>query len=272
VEAWHGIGGVVLVAMGAACAAFGEDVAGDAGTADAMPTDGGQVDGSEIEGGMTDAAAPVAMYRFAEEGGTTVGDAVEPALDLVIEDAGAVAWTERGLVITAPTRLRSTTPAAKIAVASIATGEISVEAWVQPSVLSQPGATRIVSMGRGGSARNFTLGQRDTSWIGRVTTTTQDGTLANELRTEMGIVDGRLVHLVLRHFREAVADLWVDGKLHDKRELSGTLASWAPDYHLTMANEDGAERPWLGEILHVTIWARALTDDEIRASFAAGAP
>jgi hypothetical protein len=257
----------VLVAVGAACATFGEDRAGDAGTADETGGDGGPG-----EGGVVDAAAPVAIYRFAEEGGTTVGDAVEPALDLVIEDDGAVAWTERGLAITAPTRLRSTAPAAKIVGAAIATGEISVEAWIQPSVLSQSGPARIVSMGRSGSSRNFTLGQEGTQWIGRVSTTAQDGMGGNELRTGTDVVDGSLAHLVLRHSREAVAELWVNGTLYDKRELAGTLASWVPTYRLTMANEDDTERPWLGEILHVTIWARALTDHEIGASYAVGPP
>src|SRR5687768_17018209 len=112
----------VAVASAWACGSFGP-AAGDGGR-----------DAAADGGGVTPGTAPVLLYTFAEGSGTTVKDVsgLEPALDLVIGDPAAVAWSNAGLSLLAGgTRVSSVVPATKLDGACVASG-ITAEVWVRP--------------------------------------------------------------------------------------------------------------------------------------------
>ena len=77
------------------------------------------------------------LYTFAEESGDRVNDVsnILPALDLTIQDTGAVTWIPGGgLSVDSPTVLLSAGAADKIIAGSKTTGEITLEAWIRPAI------------------------------------------------------------------------------------------------------------------------------------------
>jgi hypothetical protein len=158
----------------------------------------------------------VSLYTFNEGEGHIVYDrsGVEPALDLSFQPNGRVLWLEssNGVEIVRPAVLRSREPARKVAAASKATGELSIETWVTPRIGSQRGPARIVSFSRDSHARNFTLGQQGSEIEFRLRTpvTGRNGSLLT-LTAPDGVAAREIVHLVAT-YRDGVARLYVDGR------------------------------------------------------------
>ena len=123
---------------------------------------------------------PLVRYTFAEKGGDVVHDVSkhgEP-LDLKIEKAGAVRWLPGGgLQVESPTQIASAASASKVSTAIHRSGQLTLEAWIQPANTTQAGPARIVTCSADPSRRNFTLGQAagDFEMRFRTSTTTPNG-------------------------------------------------------------------------------------------------
>ena len=118
---------------------------------------------------------PLLQYTFREGGGDVVRDVSEtgPPLDLKIEKLEAVRWLpDGGLRIESPTLIASATTANKIVQAIDRSGELTIEAWVQPANATQSGPARIVTCSADTGRRNFTLGQAAADFEVRFRTTT----------------------------------------------------------------------------------------------------
>ncbi len=118
--------------------------------------------------------SPIALYNFQQGQGDTIIDisnAGKP-LNLKISDTSAVKWLPSGgLSINAPALISSSDPAAKVSNAVRKSHEITIEAWVKPSNITQTGPARIVTVSSDPSQRNFTLGQKGRSYEMRFRTT-----------------------------------------------------------------------------------------------------
>jgi len=102
----------------------------------------------------------VALYEFEENAGAVVHDAVAPALDMTVADADRVSWVRGALLVNGATVLRSMSNATtKLVTSCVTRDEISVEAWVRPTNVTQTGPARIVTLSPNIGARNFTLAQ-----------------------------------------------------------------------------------------------------------------
>jgi hypothetical protein len=221
----------------------------------------------------------VALYPFKEGKGGVVHDTSRAGapLDLKIENESGVKWTSKGLLIGASTLVASTAPATKIVQACKASNEVSVEAWVRPGTLTPPGKDgRIVALSSDPMNQDFLLGQDELkgpirSYFMRLRTTTTDLVGKPALATPENTTVPKLSHLVYTRSSTGVATLYVDGVDVARTTGGGALSNWNESYRLAVGNEISGDRPWLGEVHLVAVYSRALTADEVKQNFKAGA-
>lgn len=224
-------------------------------------------------------AGLVALYTFREGAGDTVRDVsgAGAPLDLAVADTTGVAWGPGGLLIDAPTRIASPGAAAKITAAAQASGEVTVEAWLTPANTTQLGPARIVSLAQDGSNRNVTLGQGlygtlpSALYNVRLRTTASDANGLPDLSTADGSLAAQRTHVVFTRDAQGASRTYLDGALAATATGGGDLSNWNPAYGLALANEYGAERPWLGELHLVAFYGTALSPAQVAQNFIAGA-
>ena len=87
-------------------------------------------------------AGLILLYAFDEGSGSTVADqsGVLPEHDLIVADPGNVTWSANHLTIDAATALSTAGAATKVATRAVATGELTVEAWIKPDELHPDGS------------------------------------------------------------------------------------------------------------------------------------
>ena len=114
-----------------------------------------------------------ARYAFDEGDGAVVHDVSgqEPALDLHIEDAGAVSWLDDGLERMDSVLIATENPAERLTAAIQESNAITVEAWITPAEAVQTGPARIVTLSQDRLNRNFTLGHDEDVYEMRLRTT-----------------------------------------------------------------------------------------------------
>ena len=217
----------------------------------------------------------MALYTFEEGIGTMVLDVsgVDPPLDLVVRDEAAVDWIPGGgLSITSSTIISSTVTATKIISACKSSDEISIEAWVRPANTTQGphSPARIVTLSGGASVRDFTLGQKASTYDVRLRTTATDENGNPSLTA--GTVTTELSHVVYTRDRFGVARLYVNTVEVGSRYIGGDFSNWNEGFYFGLANEFGGDdRTWLGEYHLVAIYNRALSQDEVFRNFEAKA-
>lgn len=217
----------------------------------------------------------VALYTFREGTGTRVSDLSGTLpLDLTIASSAAVAWTATGLRITSSTKV-SAPSAKKIVDAVNVSNEVSIEAWVTPQDAVHDGPARIVSISQDPYNRDATLGASLDRYVTRLRTdqTAPNGVGAGEAYSPFGQVRTVQTHLVFARDAAGGRVLYIDAMPYPFPALSGLLG-WV-DFPLVLVNEDtantdGGDRPWLGELHLVAIYARALAASEVAQNFAAG--
>ena len=230
-------------------------------------------------------------YELDEGTGETAHDSsgVAPALDLTIADPDRVTWIGDGLWVRRATILASAAAATKVTDAVIASGEITIEAWLMPDNTLFGGPARVVTLSEDTGARSFTLGQqvgglgvREGSYLLRFRTdeTGSNGSSHTVLGTsppETG--DGsvridRPAHVVFTRGGGVIRG-YVDGVELVQQDWTGAV-DWDPTLSLALANEfpdnvgDNPDRPWLGALYMVAIYGRALSELEIAQNYAAG--
>ncbi|MFT6411341.1 MAG: hypothetical protein ACJAX8_001626, partial [Flavobacteriales bacterium] len=102
------------------------------------------------------------LYTFQEGSGRFVHDVSNNGTPLIlrIHQESNVTWLpEGGLQINAPTLIRSLAGADELNMSVVASGEITLEAWVIAEDSEQSGPARIVTISSGASNRNAMLGQ-----------------------------------------------------------------------------------------------------------------
>jgi len=210
----------------------------------------------------------VALYELDEGSGTTVGDSsgVVPALDLTIPDTGKVAWGDGYLEIENETIIQSALAASKIQTACSASGELTVDAWVEPALDNQAG--QIVAMGDGTDS-DFALAQYSRSWAGRVRSNLTSSRGTPQVPSATGDVAVRLTHLTLRRDAGGTRTLFVDGRERGVNHGAGSQSVWG-DHRLAIGDEVDGSDAWLGRVYRIAIYCRAFSDLDVAASHAAG--
>ncbi|MEX2188969.1 MAG: DUF1592 domain-containing protein [Pirellulales bacterium] len=214
----------------------------------------------------------IALYDFSDGDGKTIRDrsGVGAPLDLEIEDAGRVRWSDGALAVESPTLISSSGPAKKIVGAIKKSNAITIEAWVTLANATQGGPARIVSLSANASERNFTLGQEKEVFDVRLRATGSDNNGIPSTSSPRKSLQARRMHVAFTREPSGAAKIYVDGKQVVERKVPGGFGNWDGKHRLLLANEATKDRAWLGTYHLVAVYDRALSADEVRRNFAAG--
>ncbi|MEZ5378230.1 MAG: LamG-like jellyroll fold domain-containing protein [Acidimicrobiales bacterium] len=269
---------------GAGDASFTYDQAGrpvtrtdEAGTRGFTYTTNGQTD-TVYDGtppaGPTRVTGSIAEYLFAGGTGTTVADVsgVTPAINLTIANPANTTWSSTGLSINTATKLETSGAATRINNAITATGELTLEAWIDPANLTQNGPARIMTLSSGAYLRNTTLGQQygEINMRTRASNTTNNG--IPMFQTSNTPLSTDLIHVVATHDASGNEVIYADGQVQATTSGVGTITNWDSNYKLLIANETSNDRAWLGEICLAAIYDEALSAAEVAQNYSAGCP
>jgi hypothetical protein len=84
------------------------------------------------------------------------------------------------------------------------------------------------------------------------------------------VIGAGLTHVVYTRTSEGKAALYVDGASVAASDIGGDVSNWDQGLHLVLGNELTGDRPWLGDLHRVALYARALNSEEIRRFAKAG--
>jgi len=253
--------------------------------------------GVGVPAGRRAGSGPIVLYAFAEGRGTVVRDTAprgpgQRPLDLAIGDPQAVRWERGGgLTVHAPVVIASKGPATRLPDACMASGELTIEAWITPEHVRQEGPVRVVELGNGALERNFELGMdhRWAPWGPHYSVrlrATSDIRGWPEAVTGPPAVEASLTHVVYTRDRSGGIQLYVNGRRsvgglrpdpHSADAFRqrpphslGSLANWSRAHRLSLANTVTGDRAWLGTFHRVALYSRALTPAEATRLFQAG--
>ena len=135
--------------------------------------DAGEIADHSAAGQSEHLRALQARYAFDAGQGNVISDVSgqKPALDLHIDDAGAVKWRDEGLDIQEATLIATKAPVERLTQAVRKNNAFTLEAWITPAQKIQTGPARIVTLSKDHSNRNFTLGHHEDAYQVRLRTT-----------------------------------------------------------------------------------------------------
>lgn len=221
----------------------------------------------------------VVLYRFNAGSGTLVEDVsgVGAPLNLNIGNTGGAAWLpDGGLSVTAATKISSDQPAAKLTDACRQSNEITVEAWIKPSNVTQEGPARVVSISNDTTNRNFTLGQGlwgdqpSDVFDFRLRTTNTDNNGAPSVTTPAGTATTELQHVVYTRTAQGDVSVYINGAQVAVARVMGDFSNWNSSYPFLLGDERTDGRPWLGSYYLVAVFSRALNAVEVKQNFDSG--
>jgi len=212
------------------------------------------------------------FYDFRMANGALVKDrsSIGSPLDLKIENLQNVQRSSGRLNVIGNTIIRSIRPASKISKAIKRSGEVTLEAWIQPGKLKQSGPARIVTISGNSANRNITLGQIDSQYDVRLRTTETNNNGLPSISSKDVRFSLELTHIVYTRKEKGKVNLYINGKLSDSRSVDGDTRNWDLSYRLGLANEISNGRPWLGSYYLVAVYGQALTPDDIQRNYNAG--
>jgi hypothetical protein len=218
------------------------------------------------------ASGLVVFYDFGTAQGAVVADRsdAKPAIDLKIAQPQNVRRTKGTLEIRKSTVIRTAQPPTRLINAIKRTGEITVEAWLQPANTTLDGPARIVTLSRDTSERNFTLGQEKNLFDVRLRTSRSSNNGIPSTSTPARSLAVRLTHVVFTRNRAGRTTIYLNGKRRANQTLAGNFANWNNGFNLALGNELSNERPWLGTFHLVAIYDRSLSATEVTQNFKAG--
>lgn len=213
------------------------------------------------------------LYDFKEGSGTTVNDVsgVGDPLNLTINNTGSVYWTPKGLNVINEVRIKSSEAASKIYDACTTTNEITLEAWILPSNLTQRNIYgRILTVSNTDiHERNISLMQYGNSYYTQLRTdsTNLNG---NPAILNSGITQ-TLTHFVYTRASNGAVKVYINGVNVVSDQLNGTLSNWANNYYLYLASEVSNGLYWEGTYYLTAIYSKALSGPEIIQNYNMGA-
>ena len=213
----------------------------------------------------------VALYGFGSLDGARVSDRsgfLEPA-DLKLDDPDAVRLTEGSLKIDQPTRVRSRERVAKIADLVRVSGELTVEAWIEPAARAEATRAGIVMISNATDQHNFALVQLRDRFEARFRTSKTDTGEAPPIRSPKASAGPALTHLAFTRDRTGRARIFLNGAIAAEHTIAGSSSDWEKTT-LVIGNGPHGQMPWLGSVHLVAVYGRDLLGEEVTRNFRAG--
>ena len=208
---------------------------------------------------------PVVSYDFNEGQGSVIHDRIGhfKHVDLVISDPEAVTWIAGGLQIESPVELVTESAASEMIQAVKRSESFAIEAWVEVDELAQSGPARLISVSSDPSHRNFTLGQDGDRFDFRLRTTKRDRNGMPSTAAPGGSLELGRVHVVVTRGASGEMTIYQNGHPLYQDQVSGDLGNWDDNFKLSVSNEVGGGRPWVGKLFRVSIYDQVLTDSQV---------
>jgi hypothetical protein len=211
----------------------------------------------------------VLAYDLDDGTGGVVADTsgVTPALDLGIENQANTSWLGNGGGLSFDTERCAASvdaDATKLYSGITNSGQMTVEAWINPADLVQAGPARMVSYSLNTSERNFTLGQEADALVFRLRTPDSGINGSQPAYSSAGALALEWQH-VAATFDGATSRGYVNGVARPETlDLPGGITGWDSTHRVVLANEvDPGARQWLGQMHRVRIYDRPLSDLEL---------
>jgi len=213
-----------------------------------------------------------ALYLFHEGQGGVIHDVsgAGAPLDLRLTK-GKPSWSAPGLTLGGNPMMKSDGPAARLIDACRRSQELTLEAWVEPSVAVPGFEGAIVSLSTDVQDRNFALAQGAGFFDAVLRTSATDGGGRPPLSTGKASAEPKLAHLVFTRTAAGQERLYLNGVERAARVRAGTFATWNDAFSLYLGNESHEERPWAGTYRLVAIYSQALAPAEVGRNFKVGA-
>lgn len=212
------------------------------------------------------------LYEFNEREGDRILDRSHSGapIHLTIGNAENIAWQAGALRVNGETRIVAEDSAKRLYDAIRWSGQLTLEAWIEPASLDQSGPARIITFSESSSQRNFTLGQDGAGFDLRLRTSQTNLNGLPSVSSNGESVSQQKTHVVYtrNHFEEA--SIYVNGELVFSGRQAGDFANWNSEFLLGLGNEINGSRPWLGTFYRVAIYNRSLTSTEIQHHFQNG--
>jgi len=220
-------------------------------------------------------AHDIAKWQFKEGSGTTAYDTsgVDPGMDLTL--SGDVSWVG-GWGISFNTNGRaqaSTATSSKLYTTLTASGQYSVELWINPANVTQTKAYA-ASYSGGDTTRNFTVAQDTFQYeaFGRSSATSLNGqpTLITNVNNQ--VAQAALQHVVLTYDPTHGRRFYVNGVFTGDVDATtgGSLSNWDNSFAFLLGNETSGDHPWQGTVRFAAVHNVALTQQQIQQNYAAG--
>lgn len=224
--------------------------------------------GKKSQGDLPLGPEPLVLYRFNEGKDELVRNraGLGENMDLRADKPGALGWKKEGGLELKSAISLSTSDSAENLVASIQESrEFTISLTITPGNLKQEGPARILTLSKGTSERNLTIGQEGDSYEIRLRAKGADRNGMPGWRTNKGTVKPERTHLLLVRETSGKTRLFLNGKEAASRDLGGDLGEWKDDFRLLLGNETSGDRPWVGTFHEVAIYDRALAPDRLPA-------
>lgn len=146
----------------------------------------------------------------------------------------------------------------------------AIETVIRTGNTNQSGPARIVSISQDTGHRNFTLGQSGSALDVRIRTdvSNQNGNPSLEvLDPQFLLTHGEWTHVVYAKRGDNSDAIFVNGELAASRDYAGFIRNWETNYPLVLMNEVTGDRPWIGEIQYVRLWADDFTPEYASALY-----
>ncbi len=213
------------------------------------------------------------LFHFGEGQGDFVVDHSQTGVPLLLklDSPQNCSWLPNGgLSLDNPTRMTSLSDASAMTGTIQNTGEISMEAWINPANLSQNGPARILTCSGGSTNRNFMLGQDGGQYIARVRTDQSNDNGTPNFSSGGSSVHTQLQHVVYTLDNSGNEKFYIDGELKTQGQRPGSIANFDESFKFAIGNEFGANREWEGEIFLAAVYSRSLTESEVVQNFNTG--
>jgi len=217
----------------------------------------------------------IAKWEFKEGTGSIAYDTsgVDPGMDLTL--SGDAAWVGGwGISFTTNGRAQaSTATSSKLYSKLSASGQYSIELWVNAANVTQTKAD-MASYSGGDTLRNFTLAQNAFQYQAFARSSVSDLNGAPALTTSPNnqLAQAALQHVVLTYSATQGRRLYVNGVFTGDVDSStgGAINNWDTSFAFLLGNETSGDHPWQGSIRFAAVHDAALTQQQIQQNYAAG--
>lgn len=151
-----------------------------------------------------------------------------------------------------------------------ASGQLTIEAWIQPDNLTQNGPARIVTLSKDSSNRNVTLGQQNDQYEVRLRTTKTSTNGLPGLNAKSKSASTKMTHVVFTRSKDGSTVTYINGKQSSRGKSLGNFANWDGRYQFAIGDEVSGGRSWQGIISSVGIFDSALPADVVADRFGQG--